>query len=111
MIEVLEMDESKAAPIFFTESSPERGASKQEWQILARAIEYRWKTGNLCADDAVMDLHRAVLEIGEDPTLTEDEMDDLMHMIARMQMRIGCRRETYEAIIRDTLKKVMEVLL
>jgi len=111
MIEVLEMDESKAAPIFFTESSPERGASKQEWQILARAIEYRWRTGNLSADDAVMDLHRAVLEIGEDPTLTEDEMDDLMHMIARMQMRIGCRRETYEAIIRDTLKKVMEVLL
>ena len=110
MIEALEMDESKATPVFFTADSPQRGAASQEWQTLVHAIVYRWRTGNLSGDDAVMDLHRAVLEIGEDPALTEKERDDLMHMIARIQMHIGMKPETYKAIIRDTMQKLLQVL-
>ena len=110
MIEALEMDESKATPVFFTADSPQRGAASQEWQTLVHAIVYRWRTGNLSGDDAVMDLHRAVLEIGEDPALTEKERDDLMHMIARIQMHIGIKPEIYNTIIWDTIRKLISVL-
>ena len=110
MIEVLEMDETKATPIFFTADSPERGAAKRDWETLAHAIVYRWRTGNLNADDAVMDLHRAIMEIGEDPHLEDDDRDQLMAMIARLQMHIGFKPETWQTIIRDTIKKLIEVL-
>ncbi len=111
MIELMAMDETNTTPVFFKADSPERGAAMRDWNTLVHAIVYRWKTGNLCADDAVMDLHRAVLEIGEDPKLTDEERDSLMHMIARLQMHIGCTVETFDNIIHDTFKKLIQVLL